>query len=240
MRVCAFAVARSDMRLEPLRGHLAPGEQRPFIGVRADQHGGVVESTGLVQLVLIAHDDLAIDDWPGAGTWRPESDALLDLIRGKRTRRLDVAGADPGEDRLPGGFRHLQRRNALPSLLAETRRRKTAATLGNRTGEEALCRGRGREHADGDSTGGLTENRHTRGIATETRNVLLDPLQPRDLVAKPVVARSCAAFLTELRMREETEHTDAVGDAHDHDALLRQPSAIVGGAAGLAAKKPPP
>ena len=40
-------------------------------------------------------------------------------------------------------------------------------------------------------------------------------------------------------MREETEHPDAVGDAHDHDALLRQPSAIVGGAAGLAAEEAP-
>jgi hypothetical protein len=83
------------------------------------------------------------------------------------------------------------------------------------------CRGRGCEHADGDATGGLTEDRDTRGIASETRNVLLDPLQPRDLVAKPEVARAGAAVSSELRMREETEHSDAVGDAHDHHALLR-------------------
>jgi hypothetical protein len=48
--------------------------------------------------------------------------------------------------------------------------------------------GHGGQHADGDAGGGLTEDRHPRGIAAEVGDVVMDPLQARDLILKAVAA----------------------------------------------------
>jgi hypothetical protein len=52
----------------------------------------------------------------------------------------------------------------------------------------------GRQHADRDSAGGLPKNPHPPGIAAESRDVALHPLESGYLIQQTVVAGMAALF----------------------------------------------
>src|SRR5450759_1680191 len=60
--------------------------------------------------------------------------------------------------------------------------------LQNRALKKSFRQWRDNERPDAESPGRFTEDRHTRRIATEARDVALHPLQRCNLVEEPVVA----------------------------------------------------
>jgi hypothetical protein len=77
---------------------------------------------------------------------------------------------------------------------------------------------------------GLSHDRDVAWIAAEACDVALDPLQSRDLIQEPVVARHVSRrFGTQFRMREKAERTDAIGERYVDDTFLRQLLAAVVG-----------
>ena len=105
--------------------------------------------------------------------------------------------------------------------------------------EKAFSQRRRAQHAHGDATGRLAENRHLLGIATKRGDVLLHPSQHGGHVHHAVVAgRVVAGFLGQFRMGVETKNPEPVIHAHHHDAFGRQYLAILprfGSCAGLKA-----
>ena len=98
-----------------------------------------------------------------------------------------------------------------------------AAALRNRAVEQSFGQRRRAQHADRDSAGRFAEDRHLAGIAAECGDVPLHPLETRDHVQQAVVARDMVRRLgAQLRVRQESELPDAVGDADQHHALLGQ------------------
>jgi len=106
----------------------------------------------------------------------------LDHIGAERARGFHVAGAEFIEERLAGRLRHLERRDVDASLIRIASAAEAAAALGDRALEQSFCGRRSREHADGDATGRLAEDRHAAWIAAELRDVRLHPLQAGNLI----------------------------------------------------------
>jgi hypothetical protein len=91
------------------------------------------------------------------------------------------------------------------------------------------------QQGHGHRAGRLAHDGNVGGIATEGGNVPLHPLQPRDQVHDSVVARAAVAgFPCQLRMREETQCAQPVGQVHAHHTLSCQPLARIVGHAGRA------
>ena len=86
---------------------------------------------------------------------------------------------------------------------------------------------RRRQHADCNSSRRFAEDRDAVGIAAERGNVVLHPLQARDLIQQPVVAGMPALFARQLGMSQEAESAQPVGDAHQNHALLREILSVV-------------
>ncbi len=86
--------------------------------------------------------------------------------------------------------------------------------------------GQRRRHqcADAGGTGRLAEDGDAAGIATEGRDVGLNPAQRRDLIEMAVVAgRPIGLLGAQIRMRQEAEAAEPVVHRDDHDAVARQP-----------------
>ncbi len=67
------------------------------------------------------------------------------------------------------------------------------------------------------------EDRHPVGVATEGRDVPLDPLEGRDLIEYSVISRRMmVGFLSQLGMRKVAEWSQAVVDRHRDDPLPGQ------------------
>lgn len=64
------------------------------------------------------------------------------------------------------------------------------------------------------------------GRTAESGNILLDPLQARDLVKKTVVPRPPAALPGQLRVGKASENSCAVGDGNHHNAFPGQISPV--------------
>ena len=91
-----------------------------------------------------------------------------------------------------------------------------------------LARGDTRLTRELDPLADSQQDRHLARIATERRDVPLDPLQRELLVQNPVVARDLAGrFGGECRMRHEAQGAEAIVDGDDDDALLHQLGRIV-------------
>src|SRR5690606_22699379 len=95
------------------------------------------------------------------------------------------------------------------------------AALRDRLVEKPRGERRRGEHADGIAAGRFAEYRDVARVAAERGDVVADPSEAGDQIEQAVVAGSGAALLGELRMREKAERADAIGDADDHDAVLR-------------------
>ena len=109
---------------------------------------------------------------------------------------------------------------------------EAAARLGDGLVEQPRRQRRCGEVADADGTGGFAEDGHVVRVAAECRDVVLHPLQRRDLIVQPLVARSAVGgFRAERRVGEEAEQTQAVVDGHQHHAVPRQLLTIVEGCA---------
>lgn len=74
----------------------------------------------------------------------------------------------------------------------------------------------------------LAEDGHVVRVAAEYRDVLLHPSQRGDLVEQAKVHRAVWPFSFQRWMREEAELAEAIVEAHDHRAFLRQRHAAVG------------
>src|SRR6185437_4003716 len=88
---------------------------------------------------------------------------------------------------------------------------------------------------------GFPGDRDLRRIATEGRDVVVNPLQCGDLIEQPVVAgRMMRGLGGQLRMREEPEDSQAIvrGD-HDH-ASTRHVLAVIPNSDASPAMYPPP
>ena len=78
--------------------------------------------------------------------------------------------------------------------------------------------------------GRLPIHRHVPGVAAESGDVGLDPLQGGDLVQQSVVARHLVRRLRgQFRMGKPSEHAEPIGDHDDHHSLAGQAGAVVGG-----------
>ncbi len=84
--------------------------------------------------------------------------------------------------------------------------------------KQAPCTGRPCEQADGHAAGGLPEDRDTLGIAAEVADVVLNPGERRQHVLQAVISG---------RGGEEAERSQAIADAHQHDAALGQNAAVI-------------
>jgi hypothetical protein len=70
------------------------------------------------------------------------------------------------------------------------------------------------------AAGRFPEDRHRLGIAAETADVALDPLQRGSLVHVAIIAPDVVGrLLRQRRMGEEAEPAHPVVHADDHDAL---------------------
>src|SRR5205823_2591817 len=88
--------------------------------------------------------------------------------------------------------------------------------------EEAAGGGRAGEQAHRGTARRLAEDRHPVRIAAKASDVGPDPAEGRDHIAQAVVAGRPTALAIEIRMRQEPENTEPIGDAHQHYALLRR------------------
>ena len=94
--------------------------------------------------------------------------------------------------------------------------------------EESFGDGRSHLLADGEGTGAFAEDGDIAGIATELRDVALDPLESRGLVHQAVVAGGIVAiFFREFGMREEAEDTEAVIHRDDDNAFLGEVGTVL-------------
>src|SRR5579884_386023 len=94
--------------------------------------------------------------------------------------------------------------------------------------KQPVCQRRGHQHMDGEPSGRLTEDRDLSGVASESLNIVLYPLQRGNLVHKAVVTeQSVFTLFCERRMREETEPPQAVVKADKDNSLARKLAAIV-------------
>ncbi len=136
---------------------------------------------------------------------------------------LAFANATPtsSADGLPPGAAVLRKRAREQPVAA-------AAGFDDRLVEQALRERRGQEHQHRRPARRLAEHRHVARIAAERRDVRLHPAQRRELVHVAVVAeRALVRLLRQRGVREEPEPADAVVEAHEHDAALRELRAVV-------------
>ena len=94
---------------------------------------------------------------------------------------------------------------------------------------EESFRQRARHHRyDIRRAGGMSENHDVTRVATELRNVALDPLQRGDLVEQRVIARRMVLGLfRQLGVCHEAEHVHPVIQTDEDDALLREVRTVV-------------
>ncbi len=121
--------------------------------------------------------------------------------------------------------------------LGGLQRLATATALDDRLLEQALRHRRGEVTAHGESTGGLAEDRHVVGIATECLGVVAHPLQRGNLIGEAVVPRS-RVVLGQHVASEEAKRAEAVVDADDHSALRCETVADVVRLMGGAGREP--
>ena len=115
-----------------------------------------------------------------------------------------------------------------PGIPMAAGRPERAATLGNRSLEQALGQRRCAQLAHGDATGRFAHDGDFAGIAAERRDILLDPLQAGDHVEHAIVAGGMMLRLGgQTRVRHESERTDTVRDADKHHAFPGQLLAAV-------------
>ena len=219
-----LAVAGANRRFESAGG-VVPGMKRdsPFVRVRADEHGRVVEALRLIELVLVAWQHVTVE-------YRPES-----ALKARPKRGLNFFSGNA--------------RAAVISLapsLARKPVRSASATLSGGTfcppsfGERAAgrkcrrfprSRGGTSPFAAGEAASMLTDMPPADSpkivtrvrIATKLRDVVLHPPQARDLILQPVVAGPLAALLDSSSGCARKPNTpNAVADADEHDAFLRQ------------------
>ena len=231
-RVGELAVALPDAGDE-FRRSLFPGEAQAFVGIVAHENRSVVVFAGGVEPVLVAANHPTVDDGPGGAA-------------GPAGRKL-VGGnlAEFRDRRDPGllGVSHAgllgvgQEPHVLAGISGDAGRAERSAALRDGAVEQALRLRRRAQHADGDAAGRFAEDRHLVRIAAEGRDVLLHPLQAGDQVLQAIVARNVMRRLgAQLRVRQETERSDAVGDADQDHAFPGQMLTVVdrgrGGAEG--------
>src|SRR6185312_11202476 len=78
------------------------------------------------------------------------------------------------------------------------------------------------------SAGGLPKHRDVIGISAELCDVVMHPLQRRDLIENRVVSRSVmAGFLREFRMCKEAKDIETVVGRDQDDAVIYQRSIFV-------------
>ena len=90
-------------------------------------------------------------------------------------------------------------------------------------------------------TGGFACDRDLVGIAAESGDVALDPLQRGDKVEKAVGAgRVMLGFGGELGMGEEAQRIEPMVHGHDDNAARRETRAVVARFGAEPTTKPPP
>ena len=110
-----------------------------------------------------------------------------------------------------------------PQLTVGDQRQR--GTLCDRAAEQPVGGGAGQQREHGRSTGRLAEHGHPLGIATERRDVLLDPAQGGQLIAQREVVVEPVAEIAEF---EAAENAYPVGDVDHHDvAVDRQARPVV-------------
>ena len=140
---------------------------------------------------------------------------LPQLRDGRSARALGVC--------LAGRFRIGQAFHVLAGRVVRAAEGRTSRRFAKSRLEQSFRQRRRAQHADGDAAGRFAENRHLLRIAAERGDILLHPLEPRDHVQQAVIARDVVRGLgAQLRVREETQLPDAVGDADQHHALPGQ------------------
>ena len=208
------------------------GEHRAFVGIRADEHVHVVVVARLVHLILVVREDVTIDSRPEAAN----ADGGLvpyPLLPGHLAEFRQGGSADALHELQAELFRALDVADTVVVHADRIDRAEGAAALGNRATEEALGERRGAKHRHGDGTGALAHDGHLGGIAAESRDILLDPLETFDHVQKAVVAGNPPLVLGgKFRQGQEAQGAGPVFKTDKHDALLGELAAVLAGVAG--------
>ncbi len=100
------------------------------------------------------------------------------------------------------------------------------AALGDGALEQTLRQGRGLKDGDRCRAGRLAEDGDAVRIAAEGRDILLHPLQRRDLVEDALVAVDLALG-GQFGMREEAEDAQTIVQRHHDDAVTRHVHAVI-------------
>src|SRR4051794_35885401 len=95
-------------------------------------------------------------------------------------------------------------------------------TLGDCAVKQPLGTGHGKQRADAHSTSRLTEDGDVPWIAAEGSDVLLHPLEGRNLIKQTEVGNSVAEI-------EEAIGTDTVIDGHADDTVAGEAAAVIPG-----------
>ena len=191
------------------------------------------------------------------------SDSLIEIHRNQVAVRMGATQADPyrieflqrgGPHLLQGIETRCIHRLLAPLVIRTQGRRRiaaaqetaaqTAAALDDRFRNEALGQRRSHQALDTTSTGALAHDGQVVRIAAESRDVVVNPLDRRQLVINALVSGAAVAILFgQGRMGEEAQQAEAVIDGHEDDAALCPgfpiESRIIAAAAGVCATVDP-
>ena len=201
-----------------LDGHCRGSKHGALVGIRSDQHRDIGLLSFGIDVVDIFRQAPAVHD------------------------RTCVAAGCSNESGAHCGLKFLGRLRAqlgeraefgscLFGLSQAFHRLELAAAFSDHSMEQAARQRTGREQVGAPRAGGFAEYRDAPCVATERRDILLNPSERGDLIEQTVIARSGAVrFLAQFRMGKETKHAQAVVDGHYHNALPGQLFAIIDGA----------
>ncbi len=203
--------------LQRVESHGGRREHGALIGIRPDENGHVV---------LLALGIDRIDIFRQAPAVYNRS--------GIASVRADESGPHVGLDSFGGLGAQLGKRAEFRSCLFRLSQAlhgfELASAFANHPVEQSAREGASRQQVGAPGAGRLAEDGDRLRIAAESRDILLHPLQGGDLIEQAEIGGSgVIGFPGQFRMREETEHAQAIVDGHHDDTLPGQLFAIVGG-----------
>ena len=125
-------------------------EAQAFVGVVADEDIDIIVLPGLIQLVLVVRNDIAVSDGPAAGAAEATHDAL-DISRTQLLQRIIITESAFGPRRI-GLLGHGEGLHVLTGIGLGVGGAEGAATLGDRPLEKTLRQRRSAQHAHGNVT----------------------------------------------------------------------------------------
>ena len=200
----------TGVRDELLGRDMATREEAAFVGVRTHQHGhlGLLPFPKNRQGRRRQHPAVFVR---GAG--EPRRNQLAGRLRPQLGDGFDAHACGELYARLFG-----LRQRTTPQEPSEG----GAAFADHRPEQSPGQRGR-LETTERHRSRRLAENRDLSRISAEVRDVRPNPLERSDVIHQPVVSRGAPVrLLGQLRMGEESEHSQAVVDGHQDHAFLGQ------------------